>query len=54
MANETKNIKIKRSGTSNSNKIYLKGVDRIIKENLKKIKNKEEEEVSKRFFEEYK
>lgn len=47
-------LKIKRSGTSNSNKIYLKGVDKLIKENLKRNKNKEEEEVSKRFFEEYK
>jgi hypothetical protein len=32
----------------------LKGVDKLIKENLRKNKTKEEEEVQKKFFEEYK
>ena len=48
-------MKIRRAGTSNSNKVYLgKGADRIIKENLKKSKQREDEEVTKRFLEEYK
>jgi len=32
----------------------LKGIDQIMKENLKRIKTKLDEESSKRFFEEYK
>lgn len=50
-------FKIKRSGTSGSqgnNKLFLKGVDKLIKENLKKNKTKEEEEISKRYMEEFK
>jgi hydrogenase maturation factor HypF (carbamoyltransferase family) len=39
-------FKLKRAGTSGgvaTNKLMLKGVDKIIKENLKKVKTKEEE-----------
>jgi len=36
------------SGYFTNNKIILNGVDRLIKENLKKIKSKEEEQISKR------
>jgi hypothetical protein len=50
-------IKIKRTGTTGSQgntKIFLKGVDKLIKDNLKKNKTKEEEEISKRYMEEFK
>lgn len=36
------------------NKVLLKGVDKLIKENLRKNKTKEEEEISKRYLEEFK
>eukprot|EP00347_Sterkiella_histriomuscorum_P007962 403346899 len=51
------NIKFKKSGifgNQANNKILLKGVDKLIKENLKKNKTKEEEEISKRYLEEFK
>jgi hydrogenase maturation factor HypF (carbamoyltransferase family) len=44
-------FKFKRAGTSGgvaTNKLMLKGVDKIIKENLKKVKTKEEEQITKR------
>jgi hypothetical protein len=50
-------LKIKRSGTlgnSGNNKLFLKGVDKLIKENLKRNKTKEQEEISKRYMEEFK
>lgn len=37
-----------------TNKLMLKGVDKMIKENLKKVKNKEDEQISKRKIEEFK
>ncbi len=50
-------VKIKRSGTMGSNgnnKLFLKGVDKLIKENLKRNKTKEQEEFSRRCMEEFK
>lgn len=44
-------LKLKRAGTSGgvaTNKLLLKGVDKLIKENLRKNKTKEEEQISKR------
>jgi len=41
-------------GSNANNKILLKGVDKLIKENLRKNKTKEEEEISKRYLEEFK
>lgn len=37
-----------------TNKLVLKGVDRMIKDNLKKVKTKEDEQISKRKIEEFK
>jgi hypothetical protein len=54
----SKNIKfkIKRplTGYAINNKLYIKGVDKIIRENLKKNRTKEEEEISKRYLEDFK
>lgn len=49
-------LKLKmRPGTGvATNKLVLKGVDRMIKDNLKKVKNKEDEQISKRKIEEFK
>lgn len=41
-------------GSHPGNKILLKGVDKLIKENLRKNKTKEEEEISRRYLEEFK
>jgi hypothetical protein len=49
-------MKIKRPATAGNNppKLNIKaGVDKIIKENLRKIKNKEEEDLIKRYLEDY-
>ena len=50
-----KQIKIKRAATTSNQpqKFYVKGVDRIIKENLKRNKTKEEEEILKKYLEDY-
>jgi hypothetical protein len=50
-------FKIKRpiSGSQGgNNKLFIKGVDKIIKENLKRNRTKEEEEISKRYLEDFK
>lgn len=50
------NIKFKRPYTSNNynHKVNVKGIDKIIKENLKKNKNKEEIEIIRKHLQEYK
>lgn len=55
--NNIKGLKVKRPATSGNlttNKIILKGVDKLIKDNLRKNKTKEEEHISKRQIEEFK
>ena len=47
-------VKIKPGSGVANNKLMLKGVDRLIKENLKKVKSKEDEQISKRKIEEFK
>ena len=48
-------LKIKRplTGSSINNKLFIKGVDKIIRENLKKNRTKEEEEISRRQLEDF-
>ena len=57
MGESTKNfrLKIKRplTGSSINNKLFIKGVDKIIRENLKKNRTKEEEEISRRQLEDF-
>jgi hypothetical protein len=47
-------LKVKPGSGVSTNKLMLKGVDKLIKENLKKVKTKEEEQISKRKIEEFK
>jgi len=48
-------MKIKRPATAgNHPKLNIRsGVDKIIKENLRKVKNKEEEDMIKKYLEDY-
>jgi len=56
--NDFKQHRIRRPATSNGGgnpqKVFFKGVDRIIKENLRKNKSKEVQEFQKQYFEEIK
>lgn len=55
-SNKKIKLKIKRplTGSSINNKLFIKGVDKIIRENLKKNRTKEEEEISRRYLEDFK
>ena len=58
MGESSKNIKLKikrtLAGSAINNKLFIKGVDKIIRENLKKNRTKEEEEISRRYLEDFK